>query len=88
MKIIRPPLFMRPHPDLELEMAIDRELRSLPDRPAPASLAPRVLQAIAERQRLPWWRKSFTHWPARRLLFLVASTAWASCSFTSPSGSQ
>ena len=78
MKIIRPPLFMRPHPDLELEQAIDRELRSLPDRPAPASLAPRVLRAIAERQRLPWWRKSFTHWPApARLLFLVASTCLA-----------
>lgn len=75
MKIIRHPLFMRPHPDEELEHLIDRELRRLPDRAAPGSLMPRVMQAIAARQALPWWRKSFAHWPVPvRLAFLAGSS--------------
>lgn len=78
MKIIRHPLFMRPHPDDELEHWIDRELRGLPDRPAPETLMPRVLQAIAARQSLPWWRKSYVHWPPfARWFFLVASSGLA-----------
>lgn len=78
MKIIRHPLFMSPHPDEELEHLIDRELRRLPDRPAPDSLMPRVFGAIAARQALPWWRKSFAHWPvSARLVFLAGSTALA-----------
>ncbi len=79
MKIIRHPLFMRPHPDAELEQWIDRELRQLPDRPAPETLMPRVMQAIAVRRALPWWRKSFTHWPApAKILFLLGSSGLAS----------
>jgi hypothetical protein len=76
MKIIRHPLFMRPHPDEELEHLIDRELRRLPELPAPATLMPRVMQAIAARQAVPWWRKSFIHWPvSARLAFLAGSSA-------------
>ncbi len=78
MKIIRHPLFMRPSPESELEQAIDRELRSLPELPAPASLLPRVLHAIAECRALPWWRKSYAFWPwSARLLFLAGSTSLA-----------
>lgn len=78
MKIIRHPLFMRPTPESELEQAIDRELRRLPDRRAPETLLPRVLQAIAERQRLPWWQKSFAYWPwPARVLFLAGTSGLA-----------
>ena len=78
MKILRHPLFMRPHPDDELEIWVDRELRRLPDRPAPETLMPRVMQAIAARQAVPWWRKSFAHWPLfARLFFLVGSSGLA-----------
>ncbi|MBX3744228.1 MAG: hypothetical protein KF833_02875 [Verrucomicrobiae bacterium] len=78
MKIIRHPLLMRPSPEQELEQAVDRALRALPERSAPATLMPRVRQAIAERQRLPWWRKSFQHWPGpARWMFLGLTTALA-----------
>lgn len=46
-----------------LERAIHRTLRELPARPAPRSLEQRVLAEIARRAALPWWRKSFVHWP-------------------------
>lgn len=61
MKII--PLFMNPTPEQELERLVDGALRALPPRRAPASLAPRVLQAIAARQRVPWYRQSWSQWP-------------------------
>lgn len=78
MKILRHPLFMKPTPESELEQVIDRELRALTPPRAPATLLPRVLQAIAERERRPWWQKSFAHWPwPARLTFFVATTAIA-----------
>lgn len=46
------------------EARIGRLLRQLPDRRAPAGLEARVLAEIARRAALPWWRTSFTHWPA------------------------
>ena len=53
---------------------MDRALRDLPPRPAPRSLEERVLAEIARRQALPWWRKSFAHWPgSARILFVVVS---------------
>lgn len=78
MKIIRHPLFMRPTPESELEQAIDRALRQLPDRRAPDSLVPQVLAALAARERLPWWRKSYACWPwTARILFLALSSGLA-----------
>jgi len=54
-----------------LAARLHRELRQLPDRKAPATLAPRVLGALAARQRAPWWRKSWAGWPPGvRLAFL------------------
>lgn len=53
---------------------LHRKLRALPDLKAPRTLAPRVLAALAARQSLAWYRKSWTHWPVgMRLLFLVVS---------------
>ncbi len=54
-----------PSPDPEkLEQLIHRQLRSLPDRSAPSSLETRVLAELARRATLPWWRRSYTQWPA------------------------
>jgi hypothetical protein len=60
----------------QLESEIDRELKALPDLPAPRTLAPRVLAAIGRRASLPGCRQSFQGWPVAlqtaALLFLVA----------------
>ncbi len=57
---------------------VHRELRHLPDRRAPATLAPRVMAAIAARQRAPWWQQAWTDWPqGLRLAFLTFSLGLA-----------
>lgn len=64
----------------DLEHLIDRTLRDLPPLRAPAGLSDRVLAELERRASLPWWRRSFRHWPApARGLFVVlaASVAWA-----------
>jgi hypothetical protein len=62
----------------KLEAAIHRVLRSLPDRKAPAGLEGRVLAELSRRAALPWWRKSFVHWPAAvRAMFFVGSAVAA-----------
>jgi hypothetical protein len=61
------------NPD-KLEAAIHRVLRSVPDRKAPAGLVGRVFAELSRRAALPWWRKSFAHWPrAFRMTFFVGS---------------
>jgi hypothetical protein len=66
---------MTPHPDnrdAQLERFIHQTLRGQPPRRAPRSLEERVLAEIGRRAALPWWRKSFVHWPlAARAVFLV-----------------
>jgi hypothetical protein len=47
----------------ELEKYIDRTLRSLPDRRAPATLEARVRSALEARAAIPWWHKSWSYWP-------------------------
>lgn len=60
----------------QLETEIDRELKRLPDLPAPPTLGSRVLAAIAYRACLPWYRQSWQRWPLPlRIAFLLASTA-------------
>lgn len=68
-----------PSPDFEkLEHLIHRNLRALPGRTAPAALEARVLAAIARREALPWWRRSYPHWPAAlRGAFILLLTAAA-----------
>jgi hypothetical protein len=46
-----------------LEADVDRELKRLPDLTAPATLAPRVLVAIAHRASVPWYRQAWQMWP-------------------------
>ena len=60
------------HNDKHLEETIHRALRELPARQAPHSLEQRVLAEIERRAALPWWRRSFTHWPAAaRIGFII-----------------
>jgi hypothetical protein len=62
----------------DLERFIHSALASLPDRRAPLSLEARVLAEIARRAALPWWRRSYAHWPvAARGAFLVGSASAA-----------
>jgi hypothetical protein len=58
----------------KLERLIDHALREQPLRHAPLGLESRILAEIERRTALPWYRKSFGHWPlAARVGFLVAS---------------
>jgi hypothetical protein len=67
-----------PDENPNLERLIHRTLRELPPRPAPRSLEQRVLAELARRAALPWWRKSFAHWPVpARALLLVACVGTA-----------
>ena len=55
-----------------LERLLDRTLRELPVRRAPLTLESRVLDELHRRAVLPWWRRSFAHWPLlARAVFLA-----------------
>jgi len=55
-----------------LERLLDRKLRELPLRLAPRTLEIRVIRELERRAALPWWRRSFAHWPLpARVGFLV-----------------
>jgi len=63
---------MNPKSDKPLgdwESRLDCALKNLPDRQAPATLVPRVLQAIQARARLPWWRRTWWNWPPAAQIF-------------------
>jgi hypothetical protein len=67
---------MTPSPNNEekLERLIHRTLRELPPRRAPDSLQQRVFAEVQRRINLPWWRKSFAHWPgAAKAAFILLS---------------
>lgn len=71
---------MKPSPDRDekLERLIQQTLRELPARRAPRSLEHRVLAELERRAALPWWRKSYAHWPSPvRAAFFVISAAVA-----------
>jgi hypothetical protein len=58
--------------DRELERLLLRTLGDHPDRPAPITLEARVQGELARRAALPWWRRSFSHWPSSvRVVFTV-----------------
>lgn len=69
------------NPDYEQHLAaeIDRELKSLPDLPAPPTLAMRVMASIHSRQSVPWYRQSWQAWPmpVRVMSFLLLAGAFA-----------
>ena len=62
--------------DKQLESAISRELKALPEMNAPAAVANRVMAAIAQLRQVPWYRRSWETWPvALRMASLVVMLA-------------
>jgi hypothetical protein len=62
--------------DREMEARVGQALRTLPARRAPGTLESRVLDSLARRAPLPWWRRGFGEWPAAaRVAFGVTSVA-------------
>jgi hypothetical protein len=55
---------MKPEYDQELEAAIDRELKGLPELPAPDAFASRVMLAIESRATVAWYLQPWERWPA------------------------
>ncbi|HKS38930.1 MAG TPA: hypothetical protein VJW76_17175 [Verrucomicrobiae bacterium] len=47
----------------QLEELIHRELRNLPEVAAPPTLLHRVMLAVHENARRPWWVRSWVNWP-------------------------
>ena len=47
----------------QLARLFERALRDVSLRRAPATLEARVLCELRRRASLPWWRRSFSHWP-------------------------
>jgi hypothetical protein len=69
-------------PDERLERLVDRALQELPLRRAPGTLESRVLTELERRAALPWWRRSFAHWPLpARAGFLVICIALIGLAF-------
>lgn len=66
----------RPDSEEELERLVHELLVNTPLRRAPVSLEASVLAEIARRAALPWWRLSFSQWPAiARIVFVLVSIA-------------
>ena len=69
---------MNPMTPEELERFIHQNLRSLPPRRAPRSLEARVLAALEQQAMIPWYHRSWSHWPAAvRAGFLVVAVGVA-----------
>lgn len=54
---------MNENENSQLEAAVDRELKALPDLRAPQRLLPRVMAVIEQRAGLPWYRRAWQTWP-------------------------
>ncbi len=61
--------------DEAMERLFDRTLHVLPLRRAPPTLESRVIRELDRRAALPWWRRSFVHWPllARAGFFVICA---------------
>jgi hypothetical protein len=68
-----------------LEKLIDRLCREQPALHAPSTLSARVLAEIERRAALPWWRRSFSHWPVPvRTAFIAVCGAAILTSLSAP----
>jgi hypothetical protein len=54
---------MNPDYEKQLEAAISRELKALPELAAPGALASRVMAVIGQRARVSCYRRSWQTWP-------------------------
>jgi hypothetical protein len=69
------------HP-VDLEALVDRQLRQLPAPRAPHTLLPRVLAAVQQWSRRPWYARAWFTWPlaaqfasAAALILIVVGSA-------------
>jgi hypothetical protein len=70
--------------DKKIEQLLKGALGGLPLRRAPDALQRRVLDELALRAALPWWRRNFAQWPlAARTAFVVVCVVLAGLSLTS-----
>jgi len=79
------------HSEQQLEQVVDKLCKQQPLRKAPSDLYQRVMREVQLRKALPWWRKSFLHWPlSLQVLFVVAAliTAKLALSITEWIGSH
>jgi len=64
---------LTPEDQSKLEHLIDAACHQQPALKAPRELRSRVLAELERRAALPWWCKSFVHWPASiRMGFMLA----------------
>src|SRR5438046_1881765 len=56
----------------QLEQLVHRELRKLPELPAPETLVHRVMLAVHAKEHQRWWQRSWWSWPR---LMQVSSAA-------------
>src|SRR3989442_455111 len=54
---------MNEHNEKQLEQLIHRELRKLPELPAPETLVHRVMLAVHAKERQSWWHRPWLTWP-------------------------
>jgi len=60
----------------KLEQVLHQALKGLPPRRAPRTLESRVLESLAQRASLHWWRVSFANWPVgARVAFVLICAA-------------
>ncbi len=60
----------------KLEQVLNQAFKGLPPRRAPGSLESRVVNELARRALLPWWRVSFANWPVgARVAFVLICAA-------------
>lgn len=60
----------------KLERVLHQALQGLSPRRAPSTLESRVVESLARRASLPWWRVSFANWPVgARVAFVLICAA-------------
>lgn len=70
---------MNENKNSQLEAAVDRELKALPNLRAPQTLLPRLMAVIEQRAGLPWYRRAWQTWPVplQAVSMLVLLVAFA-----------
>ena len=69
----------------DLERLVERACREQPALKAPPTLVGRVLREVERRATLPWWRRSFGHWPVPvRAAFVAGCVLLVGSLFTPP----
>jgi hypothetical protein len=70
---------MNENNNYQLEAAVDRELKALPNLRAPQRLLPRVMAVIEQLAESPWYRRAWQTWPLplRAVSMLVLLVAFA-----------